>query len=236
MVTFLFNSCKKYLDAKPDKTLQIPSTISDLQAMLDFSGFLNEANGVSFGEASADDYYSPNAIYNGLPTENKNTYIWNNSTYSNYPNDWSSIYNIINVANIVLDNIDKIPATQVNQNDWNNVKGSALFYRSFCLLEGAFTFCKAYDQTTSITDFGMALKLTSDLNSPTVRSNLQDTYNRIISDLMKSILFLPDLPLSAERPSKASAYALLARTVNTRDWSGFLNLRIFTMEINYSQL
>ena len=228
LVIFLFNSCRKYLDAKPDKTLEIPSTISDLQAILDYDNFLNTGNGISFGEASADNYYLPDAVFNSQNNENQNAYIWSNTNYIDYPNDWASIYNIINVANVVLDNIDKIHATTIDQNDWDNVKGSALFFRASSLLKGVFTFCKAYDKATSTSDFGMAIKLTSDPNSPTIRSNLQDTYNRIISDIVESIPLLPNLPIQVERPGKASAYALLART--------YLSMRIYDSCAKYANL
>ncbi len=36
-----FVSCKKYLDAKPDATLAIPSTLKDLQGLLDYYGKMN---------------------------------------------------------------------------------------------------------------------------------------------------------------------------------------------------
>lgn len=228
-IPFMFLvSCKKYLDAKPDKTLVIPSTIADLQAMLDYDNFLNSGNGVSFGEASADNYYLPTEVFNAQNNENRNTYIWNNSNYNNYPNDWSAIYNVINVANIALEVIDKIPNIAIDRNDWNNVKGSALFFRASSLLKGAFTFCKAYDAETATSDLGMAIKSTSDPGSPITRSNLQETYDQIIDDIKKSIPLLPDLPIHVQRPAKSSGYALLARV--------YLSMRIYDSCVKYANL
>jgi len=207
-----FSSCKKYLDAKSDKSLQIPSSVSDLQALLDEGSDMNGDYGVSFGEASADNYYMTDDQYNQMNQENRNTYIWANKNYSNFPNDWAYLYNVINIANIVLDNIKSIEANPQNQSAWNNAKGSALFFRGYSFLQGAFIFCKAYDESTAEQDYGMALKLTSDFNAPTIRANLKETYTQIIGDLKNAMVLLPDFPVNVLRPSKSSCYALLART------------------------
>lgn len=112
---FTLSSCKKYLDAKPDKSLQVPSSVADLQALMDYGNYMNGYNGVSFGEASADNYYLSDDSYNQLSEENRNAYIWNNKNYSNFPNDWAFVYNVVNVSNVVLDNIRSIPETAQNQ-------------------------------------------------------------------------------------------------------------------------
>jgi starch-binding outer membrane protein, SusD/RagB family len=223
-----FHSCKKYLDAKPDKSLQIPSSVADLQALMDYSNYMNGYNGVSFGESSADNFYLTDADYNQFSQENRNTYIWNNKNYSNFPNDWAYLYNEINVANVVLDNISSIPVNPQNEMAWDNAKGSALFYRAYSFLQGAFIFCKAYDESTADQDYGMVLRLTSDFNAPSIRSNLKETYNRILEDLKECVLLLPDLPVHVFRPSKAAAYALLART--------YLSMRRYDSCLKYSDL
>lgn len=222
------SSCKKYLDAKPDKSLQLPSSVAGLQAIMDYGNYMNGYNGVSFGEASADNYYLSNESYNQLSEENRNAYIWNNKNYSNFPNDWAFVYNIVNVANVVLNNISTIATTVQNQQAWNNAKGEALFFRSYSFLQGAFIFCKAYDETTANEDYGMALRLTADFNVPSTRSNLKDTYSRIIDDLKESAILLPDLPVHDFRPSKASAFALLART--------YLSMRRYDSCLKYADL
>lgn len=212
LIVFLFISCKKYLDRKPDKALVVPSSVNDLQALLDHADLMNGQYAVSFDECSADDYYLPIDVYNERDQENRNTYIWQNTSYNNYPNDWSYIYNIVNVANVVLDNISTINANPQNQAAWNNVKGSALFYRAYSFLQGAFIFCKAYDESSASGDLGMALRLTSDFNLPSTRSALKDTYKRITDDLKEAAALLPGLPQHVLRPSKSATFALLART------------------------
>ena len=223
-----FPSCKKSLDAKSDKSLQIPSKVSDLQALLDQGDIMNGDNGVSFGESSADNYYMTDEQYNQMNQENRNTYIWTNRSYSKFPNDWAYLYNVINIANIVLDNIGSIKATAQNQAAWNNAKGSALFFRGYSFLQGAFIFCKIYDESTAGQDYGIALKLTSDFNAPTIRASLKETYSQIIGDLKNAMVLLPDLPIHVLRPSKSSCYAMLART--------YLSMRSYDSCLKYSDL
>lgn len=219
-------SCKKYLDAKSDKTLQIPSSLQDLQALLDNEGLLNGGKAVTFDEASADDYFVTDDVLNIMTEEDRNTYIWENNNYDNYPNDWAWVYDVVNIANIVLDEIDHIPITLQNQNDWNNVKGMALFHRAFSLFKGANIFCKAYDEQTAALDLGMVLRLKSDLSAKSERANVQETYDRIINDLKESLQLLPDLSIHPVRPAKASAAALLART--------YLSMRSYDSCLKYA--
>lgn len=234
---FTLCSCKKYLDKKPDKSLQVPSSVADLQALLDFGGYMNSQNGVSFDESSADNFYLPEDIYNGIDQENRNTYVWNNKNYSNFPNDWAYLYNIVNVANVVLDNIGAIEVNSQNHLAWNNAKGSGLFFRAYSFLQGSFIFCKAYDAGTAQQDYGMALRLTGDFSLPSTRSSVQETYDRIIEDFKTAIALLPDLPVHDFRPSKASACALLARTyLSMRSYDSCLKYANMSLQIKSSLL
>lgn len=203
-------SCKKYLDAKPDKSLVIPSTLNDFQAILDYTYRMNE--GTSYAEASADNYYLNDDDYNSLTDDVKKAYTWENFSYSNYPNDWARVYDVVYPSNIVLEGIEKITPTAQTQVFYNNIKGSALVFRASSLLQGAFIFCKAYDEATSGKDLGLVLRLSSDFNAPSARSSVQETYDRIITDLKEAAPLLPSTPIHVMRPSKPAAYGLLART------------------------
>lgn len=208
-VIFSMVSCKKFLDAKPDKSLVVPTTLNDLQALLDNTSRMNETP--SYGIASSDDYYLTDDDYNMLTDEVKKAYVWENFSY-NYPNDWATIYDLIYTANVVLEAIEKIPPTSEMQLSWNRIKGSALLYRANSLLNGAAIFCNTYDRSTASTEMGMVLRLTSDFNAPSKRSTLEETYQLIIHDLEEASFLLPNNPVNAIRPSKAAAYGFLART------------------------
>lgn len=228
-LVFSMLSCKKFLDAKPDKSLVVPSTLNDLQALLDNTSRMNETP--SYGIASSDDYYLTDDDYNTLTDDVKKAYVWENFSY-NYPNDWATVYNVIYPANVVLEAVEKITPTTETQLSWNNIKGSALLYRGVSLMSGAFIFCNTYDRSTANTDMGMVLRLTSDFNAPSKRSTLEETYRRIIQDLEEAAILLPNTPINVVRPSKAAAYGFLARTfLAMRDYDSCKKYASLCLEI-----
>lgn len=203
-------SCKKFLDAKPDQSLVVPTTLDDLQAILDRSSLM--AEGTSFGEASADNYYVTENTYDRFNEEMQKAYIWENFSYS-YRNDWARVYDVIFPSNLVLEELEKITPRENQIAEWNNLKGSALLFRALSLQQGAFIFCKAYDPSTAADDLGLVLRLKSDFNLPSPqRSSVSETYERIIGDLKQAAPLLPPSPIHPMRPSRAAAYGLLART------------------------
>lgn len=205
------SSCKKFLDVRPDKKLVLPSTVEDLQALLDNYGRMNTSCS-SLGEVAADDYYVTKPAWESFPIWDKNAYIWaDEMQIKSLPNDWSVVYDVVYIANVVLENAGKI-TDDLRQERLESIKGSAHFFRAKSFQEAVFTWCKAYDRQSAGTDLGIPLRLNSDFNETSVRVSVQQTYDQIISDLLTAI---PLLPIKAEhvmRPSKPAAYALLSRT------------------------
>jgi tetratricopeptide (TPR) repeat protein len=60
-------------------------------------------------------------------------------------------------------------------------------------------------------EYGLPLQLKSDINEPVFRSTVRETYEQIIHDLTQAAELLPDRTTIPTRPSKASAYAALAK-------------------------
>lgn len=205
-------SCKKgWIEVKSNKALDIPNSVADFQALLDNSSIMNDAR-PAMGEVSADNYYFPNNIWQVWTTQYKNAYIWAPDIYSNTPTDdpnWNFVYRTVFYSNIVLDGIDDVEEGK-HTPDWNNAKGSALYYRG----EAFFNVSQVYTRPYSLTfpDYaGIPLRLTSDPNGVSVRANLQDTYQQILRDLKGAVNYLPDFPVYKFRPSKPAAYGLLSR-------------------------
>lgn len=220
-------SCKKYLDKKTDTTLVVPKTIKDLQGLLDDFSNMNSIT-PTLGETSADDFFVLPNNYNSFYEYDRNLYTWQLKQYT-YRNDWSRNYSAIFNANYCLKFIDDIPKTLQNENDWNNIKGSAYFFRAFSFLNLAWQHAKAYDVSTANTDLGIPLRLGIDFNIPSTRANVKDTYDQIISDGKEALSLLPDNPLlSISRPSKGASYALLART--------YLSMREYDSAYKYADL
>ena len=156
-------SCKKYLDAKPDISLATPTSVESLQGILDNFRIMN-TQGSEATEIAADNYYLNDAKYNAMPGErHQNAYLWKPHIFIGTDNnDWVLEYNVVYNANVVLDNMGAISRTSVNAGAWNNVKGSALFFRGKACYEIAPVCAKAYDRSSAQNDLGIPLRLTSD--------------------------------------------------------------------------
>ncbi|PAW95185.1 hypothetical protein CKK33_17435 [Mucilaginibacter sp. MD40] len=212
----ILSGCKKYLDAKSDKSLVIISNTQDLQSLLDDNQNINWSN-PSSDEASSDEYYLDYSSYLALPeVQKRNLYTWQPTDlfrpYTNLPNDWNLVYNNIYVANTVLDNMIKVNRNNANASDWDNIKGQALFLRAHSFYKAATIWTLAYDNTTSSSDLGIPLRLNSNFNEISVRSTNEQTYTQIINDLKAAIPLLVITPVHVLRASKPAAYGLLART------------------------
>jgi tetratricopeptide (TPR) repeat protein len=226
LIALVLGACHKYLDKKANNSFSTPSTLFDLQTILDNSGQMNNAT-PCFGEASADDYFLLLATYNARPDDQKKAYIWQDPLYI-YNNDWAKEYLAIYNSNICLENIETIPVTVQNDSVWKSIKGSALFHRAYAFLNLAWVYSKAFDKNTSDNDPGIVLRLISDFNVPSTRSSVSTSYEQIIKDSKDAALLLPYNSTHVFRPNKAAAYGLLARI--------YLSMREYDSAYKYSDL
>ena len=236
-------SCKKdWIEVRPDKALDVPSSIEDFQAVLDNATIMNDAR-PSLGEVSADNYYLTDALWDSWLSVNRNAYIWGdvyNNTLTDLTN-WNNPYRQVLYANIALEGIDKVKQQTYNASAWNNVKGSALFYRGEAFFNLSQLFARPYSLT--FPDYpGIPLRLNADANEVSVRSSLQQTYDQILNDLQSSVDYLPNIPLYKTRPSKPAAYALLSRFYLVKqDYSNALKyadlcLKLYDSLLDYNTL
>lgn len=216
-------SCNKdFLNEKPQQSLVVPTTLADFQAILDNDNVMNGAinSGVvpSLGEIAATDYYVTDALYQSrLDMQEQNEYTWSNDPYpgADIP-DWDLPYTAILYANEVITGITGMQVSTVDRPEWDNLMGSALFYRSFFFYHLAQIFAPPYDSLMAQTpQLGIPLRLSADVNEKLSRADLADTYARIITDLKESTGLLPITALYGTRPCRPAAYALLARVYLT---------------------
>jgi hypothetical protein len=226
-VMLIFSSCDKYLEEKANKSLIVPTTIEDLQGLLDNNDNLNQRTTPGFGETSSDDYFLTLASYNSMSVEDQNSYTWRLQNYM-YKNDWAFAYTPVYYANLCLEQIEKVEKNVQNELKWNNVKGSALFFRAYYFLNLVWEYGKAYDESTSSDDLGIVLRMGSDFNVPSKRATVKESYEQIIEDLNEATLLLPEKAVHVMRPSKTAAYALLART--------YLSMRMYDSAYHYANL
>jgi hypothetical protein len=180
--------------------------------LLDNYGIMNTAFPYSF-EVLADNYYLTDNDWSSLNSTFRNYYIWQKEDQS--AGEWTTTYRVVFYANVVLDRLSQIEDKLEDRAQASEIKGAALFFRGFAFYALAQIFAPPYDNTTAAQALGIPLRLSSDLDKSSVRASLQQTYDQIISDLKTAAALLPPLPSSPNRPSKAAAFAALARTYLT---------------------
>lgn len=217
-----------FLDSKPDKKLVVPSTLDDLQSMLDYFEVHN-ANMPGMGELSSDDYYMLFDRWNSLSSPYmKNGYIWSKEIWEGSVSiDWNNRYQQVFYVNYVLEGLEKIDRT-ADPARWNKLKGSALFFRAHAFYQLAQLFCAPYNKAASNEGYGLPLRLTSDLNVHVGRATVQETYDRILADLLEALELLPESDPYKTRPVKAAAGALLSRV--------YLTMQDYNKTLEYANL
>lgn len=226
LCSFLISCDKDYLEKINDKSLLVPSTIADFQALLDDNNVMNQTPWI--GEISSDNFYATDAGYLAWNTElERAAYTWStdpNST-GNVP-DWNNAYRQIFNSNIVLDGLPEVKG-KATETEIRNLRGSALFYRGYALYNLSQMFAAPYDAVTSDKDPGIPIRLSADVNLRPGRGTVSDTYLQILKDLKEAAELLPEQVAYKSRPSQAAAFALLARIT--------LSMRNYEMALKYAE-
>ncbi|WP_256389363.1 RagB/SusD family nutrient uptake outer membrane protein [Mucilaginibacter sp. PPCGB 2223] len=206
-------ACRKdLLDTKPNKALLVPTTLSDMQALLDNIAVFNLTPGIT-GIADGD-FYTSAAGWTAWNTDGeRNSYTWAADIYgASKSTDWNIPFQQVFYANVVLEALPVITVTATNQNDFNTIKGTALFSRAFANYHLLQLFAPPYHAASAGTDPGIPLRLASDISQKSVRASVADGYAQVLSDLRAACPLLPPSNNEKSRPVVAAAYALLART------------------------
>jgi hypothetical protein len=208
-------SCNKgdFLGKKPSSELVVPSTLEDFQTLLDNDVVMSETP--ELGDLSADNFYLDYSFWQSLEPKEHNAYAWAPDIYQGLGDveDWNIPYQQVLYANVVLDGLPGVAVDSLNQQQWNTLKGSAYFIRAYAFYNIAQVFAPVYNSGTAMTDLGIPLRLSSDVNPASTRLPLKVTYDQILSDLQQASSLLPmSVPTAnLNRPSKPAALAMLAR-------------------------
>jgi hypothetical protein len=108
------SSCKKYLDVKANSAQAVPTTLNDLQALLDYSSRMNQLRTPTFSESSCDDYFLLEANFNAFEEDRQRIYTWRRQAYD-FQNDWSISYEPVYTANFCLEQLEKINPTSITE-------------------------------------------------------------------------------------------------------------------------
>ena len=205
-------SCRKFLDEKPSRSLNVPSTLTDLQALLDNHDGLNKFSNLP--DVAADDYYLTTPVWSVLHVSDRQAYIWDPNTMYNA---WAG-YSRVRDANVILRALDDIDISPSESSTANNIRGQAMFHRAIAFHYMAQLYCRPYSSTAT-TDLGIALRLSPDVEVPSTRATVAETYGRILDDLKNCVSLLPETSIAINRPNRRSALGALARVyLSMRDY------------------
>lgn len=221
----IFWSCKDFLDLKPDKKMVVPNSLEDCNLLLNDYGIMNSVY-PNIVEIAADDYYLTKNNWNALSAiDERNAYIWADDPVENVT-QWQNPFKVIYQCNQILEVLHGLQSPSKHEALFEIVKGGAHFFRGFSFHQmiGAYTLTYEKDKAGSL--LGIPLRLSPDLDYSKARASLHESYVQIIADYKEAVKLLPLNEEARGRPSKASAYAGLARL--------YLEMQEYEMAFHYA--
>jgi len=196
--------CQKFLDTKPTDFLSPVNYFTTLEQLnfaraavySNLGGYMTSyANYLTF--AQADESFMNRTTLTTGP--------WNyfyNSADPYVLATWNNLYNSINRANVLLDNIDKNPDLPKKSRDI--IRGEMLFLRGYFYFQLACYWGGVPLKTTATTDI---------VNVNLARASLKDTYTQILSDMTAAEALVPRIDSIKVSGSitKSAVRGLLAR-------------------------
>ncbi|REA56430.1 hypothetical protein DSL64_26920 [Dyadobacter luteus] len=215
-----------FLEEKPRKSLLVPQTLADYQALLG-NGFQLMNTSPYHTVLSDGDFTLTDAFLANQNQLNRSTYLWSSDEQRTFPG-WDTPYKQIFTANVVLDGLMKMDEATMQTATYDQLKGGALFYRSLAFYNLAQQFSTAYDPKGANNGPGIVLPLRADINQTLPRASIRQTYDQIIGDLKLASELLENEPVYLSRPSKAAAFALLSRV--------YLAMQDYPESLSYAEL
>lgn len=216
----LLKSCTPdFLSLKRDMKNVVPQTLEDFQSLMDYSAVMNLNSAYLLGEIGAGDFYLKDETWNALSSPwVKNAYNWQKDVFQGSQSDiWNRMYEKVLYSNIVLEGLERNKGDIQDIQGANDVKGQALFWRSYSFYQLAQFFCAVYDKENLVGKIGLPLRLESDIDQKVGQSTLLQTYEQIVGDLLEAEDLLKNEKPSIfgtyfkSRPSKIALRALLSR-------------------------
>jgi hypothetical protein len=206
-----FNACKKdFLDKRPDKALLVPTTLDDLDKILNNDQVMTFAPEINL--IASDEYTITAQGLQTISSLERNSYLWANDIYEGRSvADWGYSYTQVYYANVVLQGLEQIKPDDATKARYSQIKGSALFYRAMAFYNLAQLFCKPFDQASGGQDEGIPLRLDPDINKKSTRASVKETYAQIIADLTFAETLVPSKQVIYKNIGQPAVRALLAR-------------------------
>lgn len=202
-------SCSGFLDVKPDQKMAIPYTLEHADLLLNDYSTMN-ASYPTLVEIGSDDYYLNTSDWLSLSDiDERNAYVWSDEENISVF-QWANPYKTVYISNQVLEVVDQVDRA-ADPALFDRVKGGAYFFRAFAFHQLARIFARPYNAASADRELGIPLRLSPDIDYASVRSSLIETYDQILADYKLAASSLPLNERVDGRPSRAAAYAALAR-------------------------
>lgn len=177
---------------------------------------------------SIPDVVSDNVIISSEGRTSKQNYHYFNYTGNDtWLGLWDDGYEAIVAANLILENIDKLPEGDPK----NNVQGEALAMRALAHFDMARVFAEIPPFATG-EDLGVPYMTSSDPNQLPERPSVSDTYNTIITDLEDAKALIAE-DNGEGRLNQAAVAGLLSRVyLYTQDYESVISNASEALEAN----
>lgn len=208
----IWGGCEGFLDAKPEKSLVIPDSLDDFQALLDAEPrSMNSMTKMGF--LSSDELVLANPLVNLLTLEERASYLWEGDYYT--PDDpgvdWAFTYRKVFYANLVIEGVrDYKPINETERERARQLDAAARFYRAFAHFSLATQFMGPYDPSNPDMP-GIPVRKAADLNATSPRLSAKEVFDFIREDLEVARTILSPKPDIPTRASAWAAEALLSR-------------------------
>ena len=205
----LTTSCEGFLDGKPSKSILVPESVVEFEAILDNYDRLNSTAPLPFN--FSDDYWTTDSNWLRFDPWQQRAYAWSSEPYllEEIPLDYFTLYRRIFMANVVLENLDGDNGWK--QQDIDRLRGKALFYRASGYFELALLFLAHPSADGQESETMIPLKTSSRFDTVDGWMNASQAFELILGDLETALPLLPEKTALPTQPSRYGGYALLAR-------------------------
>lgn len=212
VLTSILISCEGFLDPKPNQSLVVPGTLVDVQNLLDNTTVFNSQGTLQL--LTTDEFWATDEAYNGFGTVvEQGTYRWADDPYQGgFTSDWSDPYTQVFYANVALETLEKIEQESGISQELNELKGAALFHRSYAYFNLLQQFAPPYSRDGDNEEsLGIVLRESADISIQPVRASLLESYDQVQTDLTLAAELLPQQASPKNRPTRSAALGVLAR-------------------------
>lgn len=207
--------CRKYVEIKTQGNLVPGETINYRYLLNDQNTF---EGSVRLMDIAADDVNITDSAQMAQLKANSsylyfvNTYTFQPAIYTNTGEtdlDWDRLYKVIYNANVIITEV--LASTGGTDSAKNEIMAEAKVHRAYAYLTLVNMYAKPYNASTASSDPGVPLITAPTVTEELTRAPVADVYKLIINDLTAVYHYLPAQNAFNVLPSKAAAFALLAR-------------------------